>query len=563
VGKRAKKTRHSETQARKRTASGRSKGASPKVRAKKPAGAKKGASKRTRKTTRNRSEKAEQRRPKQATRSRSEKGSPKPKSSAAAKGASRKGWSAEKYGDAAERAEARGDHRGAIEISLAGFAAHPDRFEFQHNIALRYEFDLDDPVAAEPHYRKALELDPDIEESLCNLSGILLERGAIAEAEKLLTDALGRVRTHASLHYNLACLRARQGDSDRALEALAEAIRLEPKDRRKEAKADPDFKALKSDPRFKALLENRDVPPNPFPSYLPRRLTTPPPPLAIAQRYPELHDRVRTCVRLHPRDRGPLPLRSSRLGGRFLNNQPKSWPACPDHRAPCVGVLQLLSEDIPGLDLPEGKCAVQVLWCPRDHGDVDYAPKVMVRFLAPAELTDPQGDNPAVRDAEDHYVPQECALFPEVIEEYPDSREFEYEDGAVGRDLVRKMEADPDLLGLVARIEDEPGDYGDGAVAYRYFLSTAPGTKLGGHPGWAQDPEVRDCPECSKPMEHYLTVDSTEWSGTEERVPRWKPIESGPDQQNDADLTIGRGGSLYVFVCKRHGVWPMAQVSQS
>ena len=92
------------------------------------------------------------------------------------------------------------------------------------------------------------------------------------------------------------------------------------------------------------------------------------------------------------------------------------------------------------------------------------------------------------------------------------------------------------------------------------------GTKLGGYPDWVQDPEYPRCPKCKTQMEHYVTIASTEWDGMS--FHRWKPVEEGlPDRAGDghiedARLMIGDAGNLYMFVCREHDTWPVAQVMQ-
>lgn len=314
---------------------------------------------------------------------------------------------APEYYQEATRALERGDYREAIAIAESGFEAYPYVVEFQHNIALWYAHHLNDGAAAERHYRKALEAKADFAPSILNLSGLLLDRGALAEAEELLVAALRKDRSRSGLHYNLACARARRNDVAGAVEALTQAIHIKPESQQ-QAAADSAFDQVRADPRFRALLAERVLAPNLVPSYLPSRFTTPPAPVDVGARFPELRSRARQCVRLHPRQRGPLPARSSRLGGRFLNNH-TAWPACPEHHTPCAGILQLLAEGMPGLALPPGAAAAQLFWCPRDHDSVDYVPRVVMRFLAENELEEPHGDNPPLGEVENEdYLPAEC-----------------------------------------------------------------------------------------------------------------------------------------------------------
>jgi tetratricopeptide (TPR) repeat protein len=55
--------------------------------------------------------------------------------------------------------------------------------------------------------------------------------------------------------FNAACLEARLGNQDLALEHFERALELEPEKAREFAKTDSDFDSIRDDPRFVALLE--------------------------------------------------------------------------------------------------------------------------------------------------------------------------------------------------------------------------------------------------------------------------------------------------------------------
>jgi len=75
-----------------------------------------------------------------------------------------------------------------------------------------------------------------------------IQAGDWDTARGMLEDALAE-RDHPAIHYNLACVEARAGDPDRALEELARAS-----DRHRVlARDDDDFASLRDDPRFLAL----------------------------------------------------------------------------------------------------------------------------------------------------------------------------------------------------------------------------------------------------------------------------------------------------------------------
>jgi len=71
------------------------------------------------------------------------------------------------------------------------------------------------------------------------------------EAKQLLIDALEQHVGDGGLLYNLACAEARLGDTDAALEHLAEAFAERP-DLREFARDDEDLASIRDDPRFPA-----------------------------------------------------------------------------------------------------------------------------------------------------------------------------------------------------------------------------------------------------------------------------------------------------------------------
>ena len=75
-----------------------------------------------------------------------------------------------------------------------------------------------------------------------------------AEAIDSYNRAIEINPTHANAYYNRACAQAFQGDFDRAISDLAEAIRLEPDEYRRLAATDSDFELLRQDSRFLRML---------------------------------------------------------------------------------------------------------------------------------------------------------------------------------------------------------------------------------------------------------------------------------------------------------------------
>jgi hypothetical protein len=93
-------------------------------------------------------------------------------------------------------------------------------------------------------------------------------------------------------------------------------------------------------------------------------------------------------------------------------------------------------------------------------------------------------------------------------------------------------------------------------------LLEAPGTKLGGHPSWVQDPEWPTC-ACGVRMEHLATIASWEYDGAFSR--RWVPLEEQPmfdldvpeggmfaqhpEIRNPHGMMLGDVGNYHVFTC--------------
>jgi hypothetical protein len=132
---------------------------------------------------------------------------------------------------------------------------------------------------------------------------------------------------------------------------------------------------------------------------------------------------------------------------------------------------------------------------------------------------------------------------------------------------------------VVQRISNwEDGNLGpDGmhACEYEAELSVACGTKVGGYVQWIQFPWQPDC-ECGRPMEHLLTIATTEWNGVGDR--RWTPVEEQaifatfpgswdqwqPQHKaiwsalwNPTGLNLGDAGQMHLFICRNCESWPI------
>ncbi|MFG2340440.1 DUF1963 domain-containing protein [Streptomyces yangpuensis] len=254
---------------------------------------------------------------------------------------------------------------------------------------------------------------------------------------------------------------------------------------------------------------------------------TPPRPLDVEQVFPEVAPLRRQAVRLHPRAGRPT-YRDSSVGGPLLWPLEEPWPVCPQHHGSAmVPVVQVRAADALGLvPFPAGCDLLQVLWCPRSHDGCWVVPEVHWRDAA--AVTNVR-EAPAVPTADVYgHVPRPCVVHPELVTEYP------------SWDL-------PDELWdtLEPRFEQVEAETG---WHYQYHLSTAPGTKLGGYPGWSQDPQWPDCSVCGERMAHLLTVESWEADGESRRT--WTPVEDQGVRYEDTGLMLGDAGGVYLFECR-------------
>jgi hypothetical protein len=314
------------------------------------------------------------------------------------------------------------------------------------------------------------------------------------------------------------------------------------------------------------------------------RITTPPPLFDITTVFPELAALAATTVRLHPRIGRPEVTDSS-IGGPLLWPAGEAWPGCDtlhsgvkevplppeittwdearawgrtnrasvhlDHRTgrmtarvsaprpadarPLVGVLQVYARDVPELPFPDGTDLFQLLWCPNAHEAPWYGPKPVTFWRKAADVTVMLADppepvfDPGMDEADFDPVP--CLVHPERVTEYPDADDLPGE----LRERVREW--------------DQVAD-NDAPHLYWSSLSTAPGTKLLGHPRWYQGPRWPAC-ECGRRMRHLATISSEEL-----RAGRWLPDDDGEDPpsafpRNYAPhgILIGDVGDMYLFTC--------------
>ncbi|MFJ8160339.1 DUF1963 domain-containing protein [Streptomyces sp. NPDC096136] len=254
---------------------------------------------------------------------------------------------------------------------------------------------------------------------------------------------------------------------------------------------------------------------------------TPPRPLDVELLFPEVVALRRQTVRLHPRAGGPTVLESS-VGGPLLWPECEPWPVCPEHPgSPMVPVVQVYEADALGLvPFPAGCDLLQVLWCPLDHDGCWVVPGV--HWRSAAAVGDVRAAPPPPAGARAGRIPAPCVVHPERVTEHPC---WDLEDA-----LWDALEP------RFGQVEAETG------WDYQYHLSTAPGTKLGGYPGWSQDPRWPACSHCRKPMEHLLTVESRE-ADAHSRL-TWTPVEDRGADYRHAGLVLGDLGGVYLFECR-------------
>jgi hypothetical protein len=276
--------------------------------------------------------------------------------------------------------------------------------------------------------------------------------------------------------------------------------------------------------------------------------TTPPASVDFAGLLPDLAPLRKTTVRLHPRRNEGLTPSASKMGGPIAWPADEPWPACASTACGCSGplvpVLQLRREDIPSLPFPEGRTIFQLLWCPRD-------PEGLGPYCRAFWRSSPgiPRDTPERTDTAGDLVPRACALDPEQVLELPSMFELP--------------------VSQAARIHAIEEAEHDGHPVYHYLASVAPGTKVGGHISWIQDPSVPACTQGHR-MVHLLTVASAEFDGGS--WPRWCPTEDAHvwgapfatrwPVQFAAGVMLGDMGNLYVFTCLACADRPIASLLQ-
>ncbi|GAA3762840.1 YwqG family protein [Salinactinospora qingdaonensis] len=280
---------------------------------------------------------------------------------------------------------------------------------------------------------------------------------------------------------------------------------------------------------------------------------TPPRPVDVEKLFPELMPWRRETLRLHPRTGEPSCYDNS-VGGPLLWPAEEPWPVCTEEHytfddgtpseaeVSLVPIVQLHQADAPGVAFPPGCDLLQVLWCPFNHGEL-FCPLPRVYWRAAGDVGAVHPTPAAPADAEENHVADPCVVHPEQVTEYP------------SHDLPNELATS--LEQRFDRLEEETGWF------YYHHLADAPGIKVGGYPGWTQDPVWPDCTSCGQAMEHLLTVASGEFDGSSWFT--WLPVEDRPAAESDAPLfdsetasaavdspglTLGDMGGVYIFECR-------------
>lgn len=319
--------------------------------------------------------------------------------------------------------------------------------------------------------------------------------------------------------------------------------------------------------------------------------TTPPRPLDVTELFPELRRYSATATRLHPRPGRPSASDSS-VGGPLLWPLEEPWPVCTlgaahyvsrlqrpatvrrsreiyraaqaradatgaryaltdEERAqlpgvdfsepqflvnqpfPLIPVAQLYRRDVPDFAGPDDCDLLQVLWCPLDHPEEGYNPRVRVYWRRSTDVGRPLDAAPEPPVVNNDYLPTPCVVYPEQI------REYQY--GGLLPD---------ELDGRITAWEEGLAEEGDDEhrLTYQSDLSLAPGWKVGGFANWSlTDPHPVECAICGTAMTLLFTADSKEWDGPADS---WRPVQEPAGATADpTDVAIGRGYALYVFRC--------------
>ncbi|MFD7434846.1 hypothetical protein [Streptomyces sp. NPDC059861] len=243
---------------------------------------------------------------------------------------------------------------------------------------------------------------------------------------------------------------------------------------------------------------------------------------------PEYAGLARGTTLLNPEPGDPGE-RESSLGGPLLWPADEPWPYCAqeDHwtygsdwrnhteivpgAVPMVPILQLFARDVPGLEFPEGKNLLQLVWCALIHDEHDQG------------LVIPQ-----------LYWRNEAEVVAGGLSEIPKASEGEYDEDnmptpstlspTTAEDFPSRLDLPEDMRGTW-----EPRFRLSGGGSMWPPDSNIIGTKVGGWPAWTQPADWPDC-ESGHRMEHLLTI--------------------------TGDIQLGDCGGVYFFQCRQCPILP-------
>lgn len=120
-----------------------------------------------------------------------------------------------------------GDTNGAKAAFEVAIQKNPKQADAHHYLGVVNE-QTGARADAEKNYRRALDLQPDLQESSVNLAALLIDAGKFDEAASLMKKAIAKDPKNASLQVNLGMALSGKNDVDGANKAFEEAVKLDP-----------------------------------------------------------------------------------------------------------------------------------------------------------------------------------------------------------------------------------------------------------------------------------------------------------------------------------------------
>lgn len=206
----------------------------------------------------------------------------------------------------------------------------------------------------------------------------------------------------------------------------------------------------------------------------------------------------RLAVWLRPEPCAATELFASKLGGVFPWHPGIMWPRCgdidvsndfgraPSHNDYFVPLAQFRREEYPELPFPAGADLLQLLWCPRYHGDYEHRITILQPPIARAYWHAAAGlqaiSNPRAASPDRFLLPQACRFRP------------------------LRWQDEPQYLELSPQQQAERSKSWPNPVCE----PPMPGTKLLGFPRWDKYPDVPQCPLCEQEMDLLFTISTLE-----------------------------------------------------